>query len=387
MALVSAFGTGTAPHGGSLPGSATAGDPAFAPLDDGSVVETVVLTQPATVGLGFGFCDAFVCGTSDNVECIGNLYIPRFADSLLLSFQLSPPPGSRLRDAFISGGSTPEAAVAHAYVASGGATTSGQNSLVTSAPQVSSDGSLSVAFPVPWKAELDNHYKPAFKRVCGFTLDERQAFTARFGSNYTPQYPYITVLAHWSHPSQPSGQHTVTVNGTAKTVNYVVPTPPATPGKATMFRQDDSRWGGHRAGSGDYAHRGTVPTALATLLSAFGGSQDPVAVGKELIANGTWRPDKGSDWAGVASYVKSKHLDVAESDLLAATRAGKSALFLATYTNAANAEAVVVVTGYDAGADRFNVLDPTLGETQVSWDDIAGGNPWVLEVSRPVAAA
>jgi hypothetical protein len=47
---------------------------------------------PAMTQLRYSFCNAQSCGTSENLECTGNLYIPGFVGSILKSAQV-PPPG------------------------------------------------------------------------------------------------------------------------------------------------------------------------------------------------------------------------------------------------------------------------------------------------------
>ncbi|MFN2466044.1 MAG: protein kinase [Candidatus Dormibacteria bacterium] len=386
VALAASFGPGSLARQAGLPGSAGAGDPTMSPLEDGSVAETVLLAQPAAVDLGFGYCDAFVCGTSENLDCVGNKYMPRFGDALLGTFSLAPPAGSTLRDVVISGGPYLGAGAAHVYQADGktwGATAL----LLAGSPSVGTAGALQLNFPVPWKHELDSHYSPTLKSGCGFTPDERKAFTARYGTRYTPPYPYLRLVAHWTRPARSSGSQALSVNGNSRAVSYTLASAITTPGVPRVYRQDDPRWSGQRAGSSDYAHAGTVPAAIASLLSAFGGSEDPAAVGRELVARGAWKPGRGGDWSAIAGYLRDKHVSATESNLSAATAAGKSAVFLAAYRNPdARRETLVTITGYDAAADHFMVIDPALGATQVSWDDLAAGSPWILAVTRVAAA-
>jgi hypothetical protein len=375
-ALLSSFGSASLYAG--TPGGALT--PTVTALPDGTVVETVALTQPASVDLGFGFCNSFVCGTSENLDCVGNLYIPGFTGALYLDFRFGVPPGSTVKDILISGGPTPDVETAYAYLTPGLQVIS--SSLLSGKAKVTADG-VSLEFPVPYKAELLAHYKPVFKRICGFTEAELNAFRAKYGSRYVPLYPYITVIAHITRPSSSTGTQSVTVNGQDQNIRFAVPSGPTGPGVVTVYRQDDPRWSGKKAGATTYGDAGTVPAAIASLLSAFGGSADPPAVGKALIASGAWTPGKGSDWAHIATYLSGQKLDVADSDIGSAMGAGHDALFLAAYTDSqTNGQRVVVITGYDAARDRFAVMDPAIGLTDISWDDIAAGNPWVLRVSR-----
>jgi hypothetical protein len=46
---------------------------------------------PAMTNLQYSFCNAQVCGTSENLECTGNLYIPGFTNQILQKLSLPPP--------------------------------------------------------------------------------------------------------------------------------------------------------------------------------------------------------------------------------------------------------------------------------------------------------
>jgi len=116
--LVAAFGqAATAASGDAAPGT-----PVFSAGPGGSLVERVTLVAPASVPLGFAYCDALVCGTSDNVDCIGNSYVPSFGAAVPLSMTLGAPPGRRLEKALVSAGPAPGVDTALAVFDPGGGT-------------------------------------------------------------------------------------------------------------------------------------------------------------------------------------------------------------------------------------------------------------------------
>ncbi|HEV3232205.1 MAG TPA: serine/threonine-protein kinase [Candidatus Dormibacteraeota bacterium] len=379
-ALAGSFGPPPPVTLGELPASSRAGTPSFTSLSGGRVVEVTTLAGPRDVGLGFAFCNSFTCGNSDNVDCVGNLYIPAFASSIHYSMTIGKVTGWTLERVLVTAGQAPGSTSAYAYTdAAGGSTAPG---LLAAPARISANGA-ELDFPIPPAQALKAHYRPQFQRVCGFTQPELIAFQARYGTVYHNPYPYITVILSWTRAGGDVAGLTqaVGIDGQASDVPVkVAGAGPASRG-FTAYRQDDARWATTRAGTSTYASSGTVPAAVASLLNGFGKGGDPVRVGAALERAGAWKPGGAATWAALGAYLADQGLTPAGADLPAAAAAATQGVpSLVGYTSSGGRESALVITGYDSGRDRFQVLDPARGRVEMRWDDLAAGNPWILEV-------
>jgi hypothetical protein len=385
--------------GDAAPAAAEGGPPGSAGLDsaslvvrpDGRVQETVVLRGPGAVTYGFAFCDAFVCGNSDNIDCVGNLYIPNFGGAYLTDAQVPPPPGSHATAVMVLAGGD-AGALAPAALVSGGSSSSVDSHVLAAAPQVSGNG-VSLSFVSPIAPEIRQHIRNGM--LCGFTAEQRTAFIAAHGpQQHNDSTAEVRVVIDWSPPSAPlSGQtQAVLVNGVKNNVALQpAAKPPQGAGAFTPALQGDARWASTAAGTRTYGVSGTVPATLSTLFSGFGIHRDPPAIGKELIAAGAWSPGKGVDWRALQGYITAQHLTVGEVDVfqaLGAMHAGAAVMVAyADHRLAPAQEVTAVITDYDSGTDTFGVIDPVAGQARIAWNDLLGGDPWLLAVSRPAAAS
>ena len=161
----------------------------------------------------------------------------------------------------------------------------------------------------------------------------------------------------------------------------------------TVYRQDDSAWS-NVLPQGAFARRGSVPTAVATLLSLFGISSTPAQVAASLRGSGVWTPGSGTSWDGLRSALADHHLRLADSSLSEAASTYAPALrpgdhgvaYLVAWTarggdpRDADAGTLLVLTDYSASSDSFEVLDPGAGQRRLRFADLAAGMPWVLSV-------
>ncbi|HEV7678437.1 MAG TPA: protein kinase [Candidatus Dormibacteraeota bacterium] len=392
-ALAGDFGSsaGGAAEGG-LPGSASLATATTVSAPDGRLIETVVLRGPSAIGLSFAFCDSLVCGTSENLDCVGNLYIPRFGGAYLLDATVAPPPGSHAQKVLVLAGND-AGALAPVALAGGGASAV-EASVLSAAPRIDGSG-VTLSFVSPIGAEIRKHIRGGV--LCGFNQAEVAALHAAYGDQVrNDTTSEVRVVIDWSPPSGSlsSAVQTVSVNGTASKV----PLQPAQSQKSTApafttVLQGDSRWASTAAGkSSTYGASGTVPTTLSTLLSGFGVHRDPPAIGKQLVDAGIWKPGTGTDWKGLQGYIASAApLSVSEVDVFQALGALHSgAAVMVAYTDHRPTPAqdlTAVITDYDPGTDTFGVIDPVSGAVRISWDDLCGGAPWFLAVSRPAAGS
>ncbi|GAC1578928.1 MAG: hypothetical protein NVS3B24_11900 [Candidatus Dormibacteria bacterium] len=377
--LVAAFG----PAAFAAAVEAPSGTPVFTAGPAGSVVERVTIVSPATVPLSFAYCDAFVCGNSDNIDCIGNSYVPGFGSAVPLTMTLGPPPGSRLEKALVSAGPAPGVDTALAVFDPGGGGETPSH-LLAGAPQVGSDGSLRLEFATPWRKALQPHYDAGRKRYCGFNAEQKASFTRSFGVTYSNPYPAITVLARWS-PAVQAGTTSVVINGASQNAATTTAPRPPPAGPVPVLLQYDARWAGTRAGATTIGSAGTVATAVAMALTALGLRAEPPAVAQDLVRAGAWDPSRGTDWERLVGYLNQR-VAAGEVDLPAASvRAQGGAISLAALTDSSSGsphEAMVVVTGYDPARDSFRVIDPRGGADTWGWDRIAAANPWLIALDR-----
>ena len=373
--------SGIDPAGFSPPGSPSVAASTYTRTSSGDVVQSLVLTEPLTMQLTFGYCDALSCGTSENIDCVGNLYIPQF--SPLLSLSVPPLPGARARHVLVSAGPAPGATALVGYDDLAGIHTV-DSSLLAAPPAVAADGTLTFTFASPLRAEFLAHTR-SNGQVCGFSADQLKAFRAAHGAAYDGGVAIIDMVIVWSPPSTtaPATQAVVLDGSDQKqAITYTAAPATAPPHAATAFRQDDSRWASTAEGTSTFAAVGTVPTAVAAALSALGVTADPPTVGHDLAAAGAWKPGQGTVWSALVSYLGSKNVTVAESTLQAAVQGGGVFLVAESVSSGdVSRETVLAVTGYEAATDTFSVIDPTSGATSRSFDSLAGGNPWVLQLS------
>ena len=392
-ALRSDFGTlraGNTPIT-ALPGSAALD--ASAPLvaaSDGHVVQTILISAPASFPLGFAFCDGQVCGNSDNAECVVNLEIPNFGGAEPLSLQVSPPPGSRLQKLLTVAGSGPGALTDVGYFDPSSTSTWNPNTL-SGPPTTAADGSLQLAFNSPIAADVAAHFRGG--RLCGFTTAEATAFTAKHGRTLAnTSTAVVRLVLDWSPPTGPvagaSQMISLNSSGAKQTLTAPVQAAPSAAKAPPVQRQDDARWSSSTASDTQFGVTGSVPTTVSTLLAAFGFALDPPTVGKELIASGAWKPGTGTDWRTLIAYISAKKLTAGEVDLISALdtleRGGQ--VLAATTRSGSGREATLLVTGYDATTDTFGVIDPLLGAVNLAWDDLLAGNPWFIGVTLPAPA-
>ena len=384
--LADAFGPALAGGAGGQ-GNTASGVPSFFAGPNGTVVERVAFTSPASVPLGFSYCDAFTCGNSDNVDCIGNSYVPSFGGAVPLSVRLAPPPGVKIDRALVSAGPAPGADTALALFDA--ASPSGSRpSLLTAAPGLAPDGALALEFATPWRSAMEPHFNAKLARYCGFSKEQRAAFSSSYGSAYRNPYPIITVLVRWAAPSSLDGLKTsVSLNGAVREVPVAIAAGARRPGTPAVLLQGDPRWSATPEGHTTLGSSGTVATAVASILSALGTPTTPPMVAQDLIRSGAWKPASGTDWTGLVGYLNTRaaatEIDLPEA--AANARAGR--LALAALTDGGGGpgrETVVVVSGYNAARDTFTVIDPRLGQLEWSWDRVADANPWIVAVDpRP----
>jgi hypothetical protein len=382
------------------------------------------------VRFGWNFCNAQVCGTSENVECVGNRYVPTYAGQFVHDLGIGPIPGFRLRDAVLQVGASTIAPASVVHVTADGAT--GDTSAFASPPAIRSDGGLAVALLQGGLVET-LRFLPEFPgRACGITEEERDAILATYGESVEVPGAVIALDLEWEPvedgaASELAGQTQIlTANGGESTLTFPEL---ASPGSAPdtepqAFRPDEGAWadllvpvpqaappteaptaaptateppaperfltGAAAPASVAFREVGDVPTALAIALVRLGLDVDPGEVGRGLLNAGAWQPRRGTDLArlGVNS---SEPVDVAGALVPAEAQTDPPTAVLASLTTAggvldalaraegvpligigagAGSRTIVVATAYDAEADEITLVHPTAGELTVPFADL-----------------
>jgi hypothetical protein len=150
-------------------------------------------------------------------------------------------------------------------------------------------------------------------------------------------------------------------------------------------RQDDPQWANIAFDGVGLGRVGTVPSAIATVLSAFGHDARVPDVAREMARSGAWDPIAGGNWTGIQGYLTQQGCVVRETDMHEATGGEAShSLFLVALkdvTDQPPAETLLVISGYEPKRDDFTVIDPRRGLRHVTWEDMTKGDPWILGVT------
>jgi hypothetical protein len=397
-ALLADFGAPRPPatpvaHDGRMP--SIDADPVLVGLPNGHVVETLHVRSAPNLALGFHPADSirvYPDGTSGSglrVGCPGALS-GDFAGVLPQILLLPPLPGARPLQVMVRAGPATGAptVVTLLDAPKPGAFTERLEQALPIQAATTPDSTLGLYFKAPWSDVLAKHKQVVRGAICGFTADEAAAFSRKFGTTYANPFPTIDVFVEFSEPTVSAGYHQDAVINVVTANLELKPAKPLTNLSvlAPSLRQDDPQWAGVIAGNRTLGETGTVPTAIATLLAAFGRGADVPAVARALRARNAWTPGAGADWAGIHAYLRDEGFDVHETDLTEATGGEASrALFLVALrdrSDGAPVETLLVISGYDPGRDDFTVIDPRRGLRHVTWDDMAAGDPWVLAVTR-----
>jgi hypothetical protein len=72
-----------------------------------ALTQIVKVIKPALTKLRYGYCNALSCGTSENLECVGNLFIPGFLGDITRNVTIAAPAaGATVEELQIAHGST-----------------------------------------------------------------------------------------------------------------------------------------------------------------------------------------------------------------------------------------------------------------------------------------
>lgn len=374
---------------GGLPvNSAAIGDVWTKTSSDGRVVQWIEVLAPPFINLEFRYCDPLSCGNADNYECVANKYIPQFADVLPRQISISPLPGSHAEKIFVKAGPAP------GFISTGGYfdpdnPAPGNEFLLSGAPQIGSDGSVTINFGSGFNPSFTQALRALPRQrgqVCGLTEEEYKGFRNTFGNRFDNSYrQYYKIAIVWSKPSSCcSATQEINLNEQRRANlsgwgNLSQPKP-------YVYTQQKGSWASQKVKDVDFAKSGTVPTAIATALSAFDYKTTPDQVGRELADRGVWQPGKGSDWGRVGEYLRSKGLEVEEINVFTLLdRAGSGPLFFAAYDEPRGKDFVsktIVVTDYDASQNALKAIDPTSGRRTLSLEKFLEGNPWIYQVLK-----
>jgi len=368
--------------------SPTLGDIWTKTTSDGRVIEWVEVLAPPFVDLTFRYCNAQSCGNQENLECVGNKYIPQFADNLPQKLTIPSLSGSHPEKIFIKAGPAP------GFIATGGYfdandTNSWNEYILSGAPQIGADGGVTINFGTGIKTALGKALAALPRQgdqVCGLTEEEYQGFRNSFGDRFDNSYrQYYKIAIVWSKPSSCcSATQEIELDGRKRTdiVGWRNQSKP----ELRVYTQQKGDWADRQVGGTDFAKSGTVPTAVASTLSAFGGGLTPDKVGLELMERGVWKPGEGSDWGRLGEYLRSKVSGVEEVNAFTLRdRAGTGDIFLVAYDERRGSKVVsktIVITDYDPSRKEFQAIDPTRGERNLSFDKLLLGNPWIYRVSN-----
>lgn len=365
---------------------ATVGDIWTKTAADGRVTQWVEVLAPSKVDLTFRYCDAMTCGTTENYECVADKWIPQFADLLPRSLTIPALPGSRAQKIFIKAGPAPGIIATGDYFEP-----DDQNFnefVLSSAPAIGQDGSVTINFGTGYTPRLGQALADLPRQgnqVCGLTEEQYKGFRSTFGTSYDNSYrQYYKIAIVWSPPTSCCTATKPIILDGHEYNDLIGWSQPGQRVATQHFQQTDRQWTNQLISGQEFGRVGTVPTAIAAALSGLGSSLTPPEVGQEMTKQGVWQPGTGSDWVKLQQYLKSKGYAVQEVTLFSAKDgAGGNSQFVATYEREKNKSATVVLTGYEPSSNQFTALDPTRGQINLSWSELAGGNPWILQISRP----
>jgi hypothetical protein len=177
------------------PSGPTVGCSSTVPVDDGSgdILQTVDLVMPATITVGFRFCDGLSCGDADP-ECYSNQWIPSFGGENLSRMTIAPPPGARA-----------------AGVVAGAGSSAGSLSQLAATPTIGADGSVTVSVPSPTRSAIASRFHDG--KICGFSEDEKRAIEERLGSSYdNSAQRVVRVVIRWKGASAGASPPPVRIN-------------------------------------------------------------------------------------------------------------------------------------------------------------------------------
>jgi hypothetical protein len=158
---------------------------------DGDLLQFLDIVVPTDTALSFSYCDGLRCGDADP-ECYSNLWIPQFADKVVGSLTLTPPPGA-----------TP------VEVAAGSGARAGGLSQVSTAPTIGANGSVTIGGLSPVASALSEYVRDG--KLCGLTEREYESFRSVHGSNLqNHDSRVVRVVIRWTGGKAPSS---VQLNG------------------------------------------------------------------------------------------------------------------------------------------------------------------------------
>lgn len=354
----------------------------FTPIP-GGVRQTIEVIEPKEHKVTFGYCNAQVCGTSENVSCIGNKYIPDSSDPFLNKLTVSPIPGFTKGTVMIASGVTTGTTTGEPYAIIPKSFSTSSNGVkfmdFAGGVQFTTESPNPLAALAPW-------YRPEFQRVCGLSEGERDQFVIDH-PNFSDSTNWYKFTIDWlgSGIIAEGTTQNITINdrqpqSTAVSLEYSADFNSSD--NSEVFRQFRGDWANKDVGGFLFRDVGTVATSVATFLSGYGIATDPGVVGDELIAARTWIPGTGTNWQSLQRFIETKGLIVEErklADVLSLIELGQSALVA---LSDGDKEKTVVITGYYFDSDEFDVIDPVRGRTKISFEKFVEGNPWILTATR-----
>jgi hypothetical protein len=341
---------------------------------------------PAMTNLRYSFCNAQVCGTSENLECTGNLYIPGFTNQILQKLMVPPPfDGAKLFSfSMAHGPTTPTGWFSGRSGGGGGLFPPIGGWPITWPPGGSNAGPNGLNFNFGL-----GPYAPALRPggplgdSCGIPEKQRTDVTGKNPNGIENDYAKTILKLQWQVSgialknalrtgtiSQPVG-----INGQTQNFTFPAVTPlPTRPTSSPTFSQ------------GSFPGAGTGGVTLANMLSHLGiGNVTPTLTGEALRTNGLSTP-AGFNLAGSLNpgFLSSLFPSRAEplslmttqttlNELAQAFAAGQVvsplAAQIAGYTPKAAAGVIgwapsgpipggaAVITGYDSSNDSFSLVN------------------------------
>jgi hypothetical protein len=382
--------------------------------------QVIVVNQPSQVKLTWGFCNAQSCGTSQNIECVGNKYMPGYG--VLEKLKVGAPTGFKLKGLFTLFGPLTNvlnqglSQIAESMKALDQAAL--ESVATPSGVGTDPDGGVNIKLDTGGIGDTLKFDKD-FNMVCGHPEEEKQAIVADLGPEPTNPTAKGVIGILWEKSRNTSGPITqqistnndapvsippIDLSGVADALkgiagilqpvieqvtkslaaptfqNLRVPAPPDAKGAQTGTGTPDQFVGGSPAPkwfpmSSNVA---AVPVAVTTALAYAGVSVPPADAAKSLLQSGAWKPGTGTDFnamvgatKGIVNQAKSA-MPPAQAKLFEGVTVGPATItdviasfesetagpsaFVADFELEKGGSAVATITGYDAAKDRLTVV-------------------------------
>lgn len=273
------------------------------------VLQTLKFSFPKMVIPRYSFCNAQVCGTSENLECVGNQYIPGFLGDFARTINVSSI--GKLVGADMSYGQDMPSSGGMGGLLRGSLSGLGKvlpEGFVLNLPFDKIAAGLRDVSPVLQGLTGDAASAAMEKTLsCGVPEEQKTKFVEAFPDGVPNDYANIVLKLLWDTGEQSRGgpetfAQTLTLNGAKTDISATLaPDAGEVIDKATVFDQTSSTVKVPLAsgkGTVSFAEVGSVATVVSSAFTLMGLKGDPEKIGEVLRQSGSWRPGEGTNVVG-----------------------------------------------------------------------------------------